>query len=369
LLANGVSFFTFNTDAMPRIELDPTLSSYFKIGDFTFKPSVSLGITDYGKDYATNSTTFVDVGCGKYPTCAPGAGAYNVSVQSVNLLRHDADFVLKVSAPTIERIFVPPAWAHMGAKLKHVIELSATYEYVTGVTDFNRTIHFDQTDILSDTNQVTFDLVNRLYKKDKKGNVTDFLTWHIAQARYFDPTFGGAVVAGQRNEVLSVLELTTYTFLYGPRGYSPIESSLLVTPVPFFSLEYRSSYDPLQHKFIDQSFSNTFRKSKYSVSISDVAVSSIPILVPAANQLGFGAAYGSSTRKGWNVRGNVTYDLILHQRLFEYAQVTYNTDCCGFSFELRRLDFGIRDTNQYLFSFSLANLGTFGSMQKQDTVF
>jgi LPS-assembly protein len=365
-------FFTLNTGAMPRVDVQPRLSSYFKIGDVTFAPSVTVGLTDYGKDYSTNNTTFIQLPsnyCGGYPVCPPTPVAYSVSIKSQNLLRHDADFVMKVSAPSIERIFTPPAWLHMGAKLKHVIELSATYEYVSGIDQFSKIIHFDATDILSDTNQLSIDLTNRIYKKDKAGKVTEFLNWHVSQSRYFDPTFGGAVIAGQRNVVLAALELSTYAFLSGPRNYSPVESAILINPFPWISFEYRSAYDPLHQKFIDHAISSAFRYSKYSVTVSDTAVTTMPLLVPQANQIGFGGAYGTSIRRGWNVGGNVTYDLLLDKRLFEFGQVTYNTDCCGFSFQLRRFNFGARDENQYLFSFTLANLGTFGSMQKQDRIF
>ena len=365
----GQCVFSLNSGAVPRVDLEPRVSTAFQFAGFTLTPSFTLGMTDYGKDYATNSTNYVPVGCGAYPTCAPGVSSYNVSIQSQNLLRKDADFVLGLHLPPIERIFIPPPWLHLGEKLKHVIEVAATYEYVTGVQQFQRTIHFDESDILSDTNQLTIELTNRIYRKDKAGKVTEFINWHIAQARYLDPTFGGAVVAGQRNEVLSVLELTPYTFLTGPRAYSPVESAITINPVTFFSLEYRTAYDPIQGHFIDHAVSGSFRKSKYAVTITDTAITSVPLLVPQANQLSFGLAYGTSTRKGWNLGGNVTYDLLIDKTLFEFVQATYNTDCCGFSFQLRRFDFGIRDESQYLFSFSLANLGTFGSMQKQDRIF
>jgi len=365
-------FFTLNTGAMAREEIDPRLSSYFKIGDFTFNPSVSLGITDYGKDYSTNSTSFITLPssqCGGYPVCSPTATGYSVAVQSQNLLEHHADFVMKVSAPSIERIFTPPAWLHMGKKLKHVIELNATYEAVSGISQFNRIIHFDASDTLSDTNQVTIDFTNRLYMKDKNGKVTEFLNWHLSQARYFDPTFGGAVIAGERNVLLTALELSTYAFVSGPRNYSPIESAIAINPLPGITFEYRSAYDPLLHKFIDHAISSNFRHGKYSANISDTAVTTIPLLVPQANQMTVGGSYGTSVRRGWNVGGNVTYDLLLDKKLYEFGQVTYNTDCCGFSFQLRRFDFAPRDETQYLFSFTLANLGTFGSMQKQDRIF
>lgn len=369
-LSGGACVFTLNSGIVPRTDLEPRVSTAFQFAGFTLTPSMTLGLTDYGKDYSSNSTAFeTPSSCGGYPTCPPVTTAYNVAIQANNLFRRDADFALGLHLPSIERVFVPPPWLHLGAKLKHVIEVGATYEYVTGVENFNRIIHFDQTDILSDTNQLTLDLTNRIYKKDKAGKVTELLTWHIAQARYFDPSFGGAVVAGQRNEVLPVLELTPYTFLNGPRSYSPLESAITLTPISFLSFEYRAAYDPLQHKFVDRSLSASFRKSKYATTISNTSITAIPLLAPQANQITLGASYGTSTRKGWNVGGNVTLDLLLDRTEFEFVQGTYNTDCCGFSFELRRFNFGIRDENQYLFSFSLANLGTFGSMQKQDRIF
>jgi hypothetical protein len=37
--------------------------------------------------------------------------------------------------------------------------------------------------------------------------------------------------------------------------------------------------------------------------------------------------------------------------------------------QLRRTNIGFRDESQYLFSFSVANLGTFGTLQKQERIF
>jgi LPS-assembly protein len=50
-------------------------------------------------------------------------------------------------------------------------------------------------------------------------------------------------------------------------------------------------------------------------------------------------------------------------------QVSYNTDCCGFSLEIRRINNVIRDDNQYLFSFFVANIGTIGTLPKQGRIF
>ena len=70
------------------------------------------------------------------------------------------------------------------------------------------------------------------------------------------------------------------------------------------------------------------------------------------NQFRTTFGYGDPNRKGWNAAFPAVYDLRLHQLEFGVAQATYNTDCCGISFQIRRVDFGTRNENQYLISFS-----------------
>jgi LPS-assembly protein len=49
--------------------------------------------------------------------------------------------------------------------------------------------------------------------------------------------------------------------------------------------------------------------------------------------------------------------------------VNYNTDCCGFSVQYRRFSFGARNENQFQVAFSVANLGSFGNLKKQERMF
>jgi LPS-assembly protein len=50
--------------------------------------------------------------------------------------------------------------------------------------------------------------------------------------------------------------------------------------------------------------------------------------------------------------------------------VSYNNDCCGISFEYRRFALGpVRNENQFRLAFSLANIGTFGNLKKQERLF
>jgi LPS-assembly protein len=365
----GLSTSIFSTGILSRTDVQPRVMTQFSFKGFSLNPSITFGATAYSKSYATNSTTYTPVSfCGGYPTCPPAPTTF-ASLGNTNLFRRDADFVLDFRTPSLAKIFAPPKWLHVSGMLKHVIQVQATYEIVTGVNQFQKVVHFDATDIISNTNQLTVAVTNRLYRKDKQGNVSEVLTWRVAQARYFDPTFGGAVLAGQRNIILAQVEISPIAFLDGPRNYSPIVSTLTASPYSFFSIEWRADYDPLRKKFVDHTINSSFRYSKYFVNLGETAITTNPLLVPQANQLTFGGGYGNSNRKGWNAAALIDYDVIIGQRLFSFVQTSYNTDCCGFSFQIRSYNLGIRNENQYLFSFSVANIGTFGSMQKQDRIF
>ena len=46
-------------------------------------------------------------------------------------------------------------------------------------------------------------------------------------------------------------------------------------------------------------------------------------------------------------------------------QTNYNWDCCGFAFQYQRWALGVvRDENAYRFTFSLTNVGSFGTLKR-----
>ena len=47
------------------------------------------------------------------------------------------------------------------------------------------TAGFDETDLLSNTNEIRFSLVNRLYVKRSDGAVSQVLSWDLSQARSY----------------------------------------------------------------------------------------------------------------------------------------------------------------------------------------
>ncbi len=286
-------------------------------------------------------------------------------VTDANLLRNARDVGVDIVLPSLERVFDAPSW--IGQKVKHVIEPRITYRYVNGVQNFNEIIRFDQTDLLSDTNQVEFSVANRLLAKDKNGTVTDLLNWQLFYDRYFDPTFGGAVLPGQPNLVESIAQLTGYTFLDGPRHQSPVVSVMrLQTKV---GLDWRTEWDPIRRGFIDTGVNANYRVSKLVMSVGETRVRTDPILLSNTDQIRAQFTYGNQNRRGLNYGASLFYDI--HLGILEYAsaQASYNTDCCGLSVQYRRIFIGTRDEHQYLLSFEISNIGSVGTLNRQERLF
>ena len=325
-----------------RADFEPSLSSVIRVGSFTILPEVTQHETFY-------SQTLV-----------------NYVVSSNGLLRNAPEVKADLIFPSLERVFNRKTV--FGDKLKHVIEPRVRYDYVTGVSNFNETLLFDPTDLLTNTKEMQFSIANRIYAK--RGNtVSEIFSWNLSEKHYFDPTFGGALIAGQRNVMLSELNLTGYSFLDGIRRNSPIVSTLRVTPINGLSFTWQGDYDPTTRRIVNSSLSASVRLHRYFITAGSDQIHPDPILAPPANQFRTTFGYGDSNRKGWDAAFSMVYDYRLSLLEYGIAQVTYNTSCCGFSVQVRRLDFGTVVENQYLASFSIANVASVGSLKKQDRIF
>ena len=334
---------TFQTrQYMSRLDFYPRLTGAFHWKGFSLVPSFAVRETSYGSSLQSGL------------------------LSGQNLLRSAREVRIELLPPALGRIYQSPKWLG-GNKVKHVIEPRIEYVRVDGINNFDRTIRFDEIDIMSNTNQVTVSLTNRLLVKDKNGVVSEVFSWEVSQSRYFDPTFGGAVITGRRNVVLSSEELDGFAFLNGPRNYSPVVSRLRFQRK--IGLEWRVDYDPLFGHVSNSSFTADVRFSKYFASVAHNQVRTDPLVAPNSNQFSGVFGLGRPNRKGWNAAFNAYYDYKRQILASSTAQVTYNTDCCGISVEYRRFNIGSRDDTQYRVAFAIANIGTFGTLRKQERIF
>lgn len=325
-----------------RLDINPELSTAIHWDGFSLLPSFGIRETNYDSSIV------------------------NGVLSGRNILRSSREVNVTLLPPALERIFKSPKWLG-GEKLKHVIEPRVQYSFVDGINNFNRIIRFDENDLLTNTNQVVISVANRLFVKDKDGNVSEVLSWEVSQARYFDPTFGGAVVAGQRNVIASSIDLDGFAFIDGPRNYSPVVSALRFQHV--IGIEWRTAYDPLLKRISNSSLSADWRFSKYLISLGHNQVRTDPVVSPNSNQLRGTFGIGNGNRKGWNAAFSEYYDYKQQRLLYSLTQVTYNTDCCGISLEYRRFNIGTRDDTQYKIAFAISNVGTFGNLKKQERIF
>jgi LPS-assembly protein len=328
-----------------RVQLAPHLTSVLHLGDFHLVPSIGFQETFYGESQVQSQGIDRTV--------------------STNLVSSSRDFSLDLIFPSLVRIYQKKSF--LGDKVKHVIEPRATYRYVTGIgTDFNRFIDFDERDLLANTNEVEFSLTNRLYAK-RGETVQEVFTWELAQKRYFDPTFGGALISGQRNVFMPTADITAYAFLVGPRSTSPVVSTMSVSPIGGVGVQWQAEYDPLYHGIVDSSLGLDYRHNRYHVFAGNNEVHNN--IAPSANQFRARLDYGDANRRGVNWGFEAVYDYRKQVVQYTTAQVSFNTDCCGISVQYRRYNVGIRDESQFRVSFSIANVGSFGTLRKQDRMF
>ena len=275
-------------------------------------------------------------------------------VNSKVLNRNTFDYTMKMSGPQLEKDY---------GKWKHLVEPTFEYRYVAGVDAFRKTIVVDETDLLTDTNEIEYGLTNRFIGGH------EFLTWRVAQKLYFDPTFGGALVSGRRNTLEPLMDLTGFAFSSGePRRFSPIVSTLRIATTPTTSTDIEVDYDTQRRQFSGAGVMGGLNKSQFGSSVGYFFNKRTEIQAPT-NQLRGLVTYGSQARRGINAGFGFYYDI--YRRFFQGSttQVSYNAECYGLSVEFTQFNLGARIESRLRFSLSLKNLGSFGTLRPQERLF
>jgi LPS-assembly protein len=396
-----------------RFDVDPDLSLPIFFKGWTFRPDVQLRNTIYSEQ--------------QFAVPNPG----NPTLP-LNVARHDV-FNRKTIATSLE--LRPPALSKVfsgtiaGRKIKHTIEPRLVYRYTNGVENFASIIRFDFRDILSNTNEAEFGVLQRLFLKRERpgcdleatGKTTassgktlpatpcepagadEFVSFEVKMKYFADPNFGGAVQNGVSNVFTTTVDFTPIAFVTAPRRFSPIVSRLRVRTTSNSDLEWQLDYDTVAGRINSSTFYTGFHfgrredsgKGDWFVGASHVFLrvpivplpdpnvpgKNLPVCIPHIfpqpdcelplfNQFRAQLGFGSPTKRGWSAAGNAGYDREFNLLQYAAAQTSYNWDCCGISFEYRRFSLGsVRNENQYRFAFTLANIGSFGNLKRQERLF
>ncbi len=403
------SFVT--NDVLARFDIAPNISMPMHWKGWGFRPELTLRNTYYSERTIANSST----------SLVPVSDPIN---------RRALDAAFEIRPPALAKIFDKPVFGH---KLKHTIEPRIRYEKVTGVDNFREIIRFDERDILANTNEIEYAIVNRLFAKRQSktdcpaevertqppaaparalaperglqhsidseddpaavedsiataqsssgcgtSSAREIVSWELAQKYFFDPTFGGALVPGRRNVFTTTENLTGVAFLFEPRRFSPIVSRLRLNKGARTDLDWQLDFDTLRSR-INSTIALVNFKLNSNIGLSaghaylqtpnefNTALIAAP---QKFNQFRTQLNFGNLNRRGVNAAGVIGYDVSQGQIQYAAAQTTYNWDCCGITFEYRRFKFGsVRDESQYRFALTLANIGTFGTLRKQERLF
>jgi LPS-assembly protein len=387
-----------------RIDLHPEISYPLSFGGWRLMSSVGVRETAYNRSRQTPY----------------GQSGLPVELSSP-LNRTDVEVEADLRAPVVERTFDSPGVEKLfgGNDVKHTIEPELTYRYVAGVNNFLSALRFDDVDIVSDTNELEYGVTQRLFlrpvkdrpckeppavvgqaqnwdddggkvqtrgqvdAKDKRPTCGSrpLISWRLTQKYFFDESFGKAVINGRRNIFDTTLNLSGIAFLTEPRAISPLISRLRVRTSAHMDVEWDFDLDTGAKKFtsnnvlVDVHEDNVFAGLSYARlnAPGRFYTEGVTSLVSDFNQLRLLLGYGSPTKPGLGVAGNVGLDLNANNTgLVQYGAVqgSYNWDCCGFSVEVRKYELGsVRNETTERFNFTLLNIGTAGNLRRAASLF
>jgi len=393
---SGVSQPGLRTAALVgRFDLAPSLVMPLQWQGWSFRPALTLRDTFYTEEF----NAAVDD--------ATGRASNDI------LNRKSLEASVELRPPALSRVFDRP-W--LRRKWKHVIEARMRYDYVTGINNFADILRFDATDVLTNTNEIEYSLVNRLYARNFNPNVKDcdpqsmstltiggvpqvgavpwelppnpdaqvctsgpreILSWEIGQKYFFDPTFGNALVAGQRNVFTTTADFTGTAFLNSERRFAPIISRLRMETSLHTNTEWDLDYDLNAGRINSSMAMVNYHYGPFTIGGGDAFLRVIDTLAgttPTAptdfHQFRVLLGYGQLNKPGLSAATSFGFDANLGALQFATVQTSYTWDCCGLSVEYRRFALGaVRNENQYRFTFTLANIGAFGNLKRQERLY
>ncbi len=336
-------------------------------------------------------------------------------------------------------------------KFRHVIEPFVTYRYIKGVNNFNKIIRFDQLDTITDTNEVEFGVANRIYTRrfaeaiteeaqrqlsenssatgvylassgadgtgedairqeartddvssvrailagaarKKNGSLSvqpyEIFSLIVRGKYFFDKTFGGALIPGERNQIAPITAMSFYTFGGVARRFSPLNIDMTYRPqrTIFFNtrMDVGVQGDAVRAISATVGYETPMLKV-FQTFYYTRAVNLIPSLsaaltppggTPVVKEPGTlrGSQWSPSVFVGNRDKGlyaGVSLFLDFENRrqaqlsplISSLYTVGYAYDCCSLALQFYTFNVGVRNENRLLFSFRLNGIGAFGTEQ------
>ena len=375
-VAQSPFYFAFDVSATGVGRTEPGLDTPRLSERVDFHPEVTLRPQSFFGFHLT-------------PSAGLRATRYGTSLRAngERLNRVLGEFTIDLRPPSLAKVFSRPL---AGQRFKHVIEPDIRYRLVRArdAESLQDVVRYDQMDIFAETNEIEYSLTNSfLFRKDvpesqaEKPQARELISWRLSQKYYFDPTFGGALVPGQRVVFDPTISLTGFAFAQG-RRLSPVVSVLKFSPFSNYDTELRADFGPNGGGVLNAGITSHLRTGPLGLSFTDffinrTAALSTPLTpggtlskLPSFHLLRAVATYGDINRKGFS--GAFGMDFNFAQRIAHQVvnQVSYNFGCFALDVEYRRFALGgLRRENQFRVALSLANVGTFGNLKPRERLY
>jgi len=417
-LAEGNQNPIITPSIVQRLDIHPRLSVPFDIGGWGVTATARLRGTFYSNsiDPLTRLVLPADV--------VRGYGEFNLDVRPPALARNfrhsDGNF-----------------W------FRHVVEPYFTYRKIGGISNFHKIIRFDELDAVADTNEIEYGVVNRFFlrrssesvggKRAKRkegddsgkgmedetarvevpkdtrvsGTLTalaagkspltrqpfEFLSITLRQKYFFDPTFGGALVPGRRNQFYPLNTFSGFTYGGVPRRFSPLNiEARLRTPTRADSelfADVRTDLDVLGEGggLRDLAVSFGIRRrtdvlraiEAFQTFYYTRAVTLAPSLRHFSDRRGNepGTLQGSQWSpsvfvgdRNSGLFGGASFFFDFQNRPGKNSPLISSVvtlgnawDCCAATAQYFSFNVGLRNEHRVVFSFRLNGIGTFGTEQ------
>jgi LPS-assembly protein len=323
----------------------------------------------------------------------------NRAVTSRDLFRGYSEFEFDARPPSLARNF------YKGEKFffRHVIEPYITYRKTTGISNFQRLIQYDYLDTIAATNEIEFGVTNRFFTRRSTQQVANVsgepaadelqtpntlssqpyeaLSVTLRMKYFFDPTFGGALTPGRRNQFYPITTLSGFTFGGIPRRFSPIALEVRYRPSRTLTADFRTDIDPksgglrnisatfgLQQQLI-QAFT-TFYYTRAIQLFGNLSQYNDPRGFEAGTLRGSQwspSIFIGRTERGLFLGASLFFDF-QNRRFTRNSPLISSTftggyawDCCAVVVQYRSYNVGLRNENRVLFGFRLKGIGSFGT--------
>jgi LPS-assembly protein len=361
-------YVSFRSAAEGVSRAEATVQTPSVVQRLDFQPRITIPLPSLGGLAITPSLTLRST---FYSDTLDPTDRLNILGQSLH--RTYLELAVDLRPPALERVFHHRDGSRW---FKHVIEPALTYRRITGIgSDFARLIRFDEHDTVADTNEFEFALVNRFFvTREGSGGEGkqphEWLTLKLSQQYFFDPTFGGALVPGQRNQFYPINRLSGFSFGGTARRFSPVNLTARLRPLSSLFADVRLDYDTREKAVRNASVTGGIRTERFSFSQTwyvtrqirldqgtfpaNLYQSSVFLGNPQRGPfVGFDVIYDFTNR---NIEGNLTKGRLVSSTI----GLGYAFDCCTFQVQNTTFKIGLRSENRLAFSLTLRGLGSFG---------